>query len=170
MLQRKIPEFSRTRQGVQSSKMSSENGAPAPQKSVVALKPDAKRDLKAWGRSVKRAAKRFSKKMLGWLMIALGFVFLAAGFLLIIIPGHYFLILVGLMLILRNAYWARRQFIHLKRRHPNWIMPLRKLLRRNPQVVSIFWQQVLKFERMILRGRGQLVGIRRRFLRKPRTV
>jgi hypothetical protein len=145
--------------------MSSENGAPAPQKSVVALKPDAK----TW-RSVKRAAKRFSKKVLGWLMIALGFVFLAAGFLLIIIPGHYFLILVGLMLILRNAYWARRQFIHLKRRHPNWIMPLRKLLRRNPQVVSIFWQQVLKFERMILRGRGQLVGIRRRFLRKPRTV
>jgi hypothetical protein len=150
--------------------MSSEDGAPAPHKSVVAYKPDAKRDLKAWARSVKRAAKRFSKKVLGWLMIALGFVCLGAGFLLIIIPGHYFLILVGLMLILRNAYWARRQFIHLKRRHPNWVMPLRKLLRRNPQVVSIFWQQVLKFERMILRGRGQLVGIRRRFLRKPRTV
>lgn len=151
------------------STMSSENGAPAPQKALVSAK-SGPRDWKAKARSMKRAAKRFSKKVLGWLMIALGFVFLAAGFLLIIIPGHYFLILVGLILILRNAFWARRQFIHLKRRHPNWVMPLRKLLRRNPQVASIFWQQVLKFERLILRGRGQLVGIRRRFLRKPRTV
>lgn len=145
--------------------MSSENGAGAPQKSLIPLKPDAR----TW-RSVKRVVKRFSKKVLGWILMALGFVLMAAGFLLIIVPGHYFLVVVGLILVLRNAYWARRQFVHLKRRHPNWIMPLRKLLRRNPQVASVFWQQVLKFERIFLRGRGMLVGMRRRFRHKPRTA
>jgi hypothetical protein len=122
-------------------------------------------------RSFKRAFKRFSKKALGWVLIALGFVLIAAGFVLIIVPGHYFLIVAGLILVLRNAFWARRQFIHLKRRHPNWIMPIRKLLRRNPQVVSVFWQQILKIERFVLRkGAGGLRGLRRRFWRKARTV
>jgi hypothetical protein len=122
-------------------------------------------------RSFKRAFKRFSKKVLGWVLIALGFVLIAAGFVLIIIPGHYFLIVAGLILVLRNAFWARRQFIHLKRRHPNWVMPIRKLLRRNPQVVSVMWQQTLKIERAILRkSAGGLRGLRRRFLRKPREV
>jgi len=121
-------------------------------------------------RMMKRAVKRFSKKLLGWFLIALGFVLVAAGFVLIIIPGHYFLIVVGLILILRNAYWARRQFIHLKRRHPNWVMPIRKLLRRNPPVVSITWQQILKVERFLLRGRGALAGYRRRWFRRARTA
>lgn len=122
-------------------------------------------------RSFKRALKRFSKKALGWVLMALGFLLIAAGFVLIIVPGHYFLIVAGLILVLRNAMWARRQFIHLKRCHPNWVMPIRKLLRRNPQVVSVFWQQILKAERFILRkGAGGLRGLRRRFLRKPRTV
>ena len=145
--------------------MSSENGAGALPKSLVSVKASPR----TW-RSAKRALKRFSKKVLGWIMIALGFVFLAAGFLLIIIPGHYFLVLIGLILILRNAFWARRQFIHLKRRHPNWVMPFRKLLRRNPQVISVFWQQVLKLERVLLRSKGVLVGMRRRFLRRPRAA
>lgn len=121
-------------------------------------------------RMAKRAVKRFSKKALGWVLIALGFVLIAAGFVLIIVPGHYFLIVLGLILVLRNAFWARRQFIHLKRRHPNWVMPIRKLLRRNPPLVSIFWQQVLKVERFFLRGKGALVGFRRRFFRRPRTA
>lgn len=145
--------------------MSSEDGGIPPQKSLMVDKPR----LRTW-RAVKRALKRFTKKVLGWVMIVLGFIVLAAGFLLIIVPGHYFLIVVGLIMILRNAYWARRQFVHLKRRHPNWIMPLRKLLRRNPQVVSVVWQQALKAERFFLRGRGALVGMRRRFLRKPRAA
>lgn len=122
-------------------------------------------------RSFKRALKRFSKKVLGWVLMAIGFVLIAAGFVLIIVPGHYFLVILGLILVLRNAMWARRQFIHLKRRHPNWIMPIRKLLRRNPQVISVFWQQILKTERFLLRkSAGGLRGLRRRFLRKPRTV
>jgi hypothetical protein len=144
--------------------MSSENSATS---ALTAPVPSSK--PRFW-RVAKRTLKRFSKKVLGWFMIALGLVLMLAGFLLIIIPGHYFLVVVGLILVLRNAFWARRQFIHLKRRHPNWIMPLRKLLRRNPQVASVFWQQVLKIERFFLRGKGMLVGMRRRFLRRPRTA
>ena len=121
-------------------------------------------------RAAKRAIKRFSRKMLGWVMIALGLMLIGAGFLLIIIPGHYFLIVFGLILVLGNSFWARRQFVHLKRRHPNFVMPIRKLLRRNPPVVSVFWQQILKIERFVLRGRGMLVGIRRRFNRRARPI
>ncbi len=121
-------------------------------------------------RAMKRSVKRFGKKMLGWLMIALGVVLIAAGFVLIIVPGHYFLVVVGLVLVLGNSFWARRQFIHLKRRHPNWVMPLRKLLRRNPPVASVAWQQVLKVERIFVKGRSALAGWRRRFLRRTRAT
>ena len=155
--------------------MSSEHGAVAPLKSgELAIIPGV--DDVTVGRTrcriraAKRAIKRFSRKMLGWVMIALGLTLIAAGFVLIIIPGHYFLVVFGLILVLGNSFWARRQFVHLKRRHPNWVMPIRKLLRRNPPVVSVFWQQILKTERFVLRGRGMLVGIRRRFNRRARVV
>lgn len=121
-------------------------------------------------RLMKRVLKRFTKKALGWVLIALGFVLVVAGFVAVIIPGHMFLIVVGLMLILRNAFWARRQFIHLKRRHPKWIMPIRKLLRKRPQIASVFWQQTLRFERLILRSRHVLGGLRRRFFRRARAA
>ncbi|MDI7774206.1 hypothetical protein [Asticcacaulis sp. EMRT-3] len=144
--------------------MSSEHGAVAPIEEMVPSRTRCRI------RAAKRAIKRFSRRVLGWLLIALGLSLIAAGFVLIIIPGHYFLIVFGLVLVLGNSFWARRQFVHLKRRHPNWVMPIRKLLRRNPPVVSVFWQQVLKAERFILRGRGMLVGMRRRFLRRARPV
>ncbi len=141
--------------------MSSENGARAAHGS-----PHKTHSLRA----MKRVVKRFSKKALGWILIALGFVLIAAGVVLIIIPGHYFLVVLGLILVLRNAFWARRQFIHLKRRHPNWVMPIRKLLRRRPQIASVFWQQTLKAERFFLRSRHVLGGLRRRFFRRTRTA
>ena len=144
--------------------MTSNEGAKTPALSKVSGKPGPRRL-----RSAKRIIKRFTRKMLGWFLIALGLVIMASGFVLIIIPGHYFLIVVGLILILGNSFWARRQFIHLKKRHPNWVMPLRKLLRRKPQVASVFWQQTLRLERVFLRGRGLLVGLRRRFMRRPRA-
>ena len=131
--------------------------------------PNQKPSLRRRLRAAKRHVKHFVKQALGWCLIALGVVLIAAGFVLIIVPGHYFLIVVGLILVLGNSFWARRQFIHLKRRHPNWIMPLRKLLRRkNPKVASVFWQQVLRGERLFLKGRSWLASMRRRFLRRPR--
>ncbi len=123
----------------------------------------------AW-RLFKRMAKRFTRKVLGWILIALGFLLIGAGLVLVIVPGHYFLVVLGLILVLRNAFWARRQFIHLKRRHPNWIMPIRKLLRRNPPVASIFWQQVLKAERFLLRSKVVLGSWRRRTFRRTRAA
>ncbi len=143
--------------------MSSEDGANAPGHSLSHQKRHG------W-RAMKRAVKRFSKKMLGWVLIALGFVLIGASIALFIIPGHYFLAVIGLILVLRNAFWARRQFIHLKRRHPNWIMPIRKLLRRRPQVASVFWQQTLKIERFFLRSRHFLAAWRRRSFRRARPA
>jgi hypothetical protein len=148
--------------------MSSEHGAFAPLQPGELGAPVSRARCKI--RAAKRAIKRFSRKMLGWVMIALGLALIAAGFVLIIIPGHYFLIVFGLILVLGNSFWARRQFVHLKRRHPNWVMPIRKLLRRNPPVASVFWQQTLKVERFVLRGRGMLVGMRRRFTRRARPI
>ncbi|MGZ3297550.1 MAG: hypothetical protein ACXU8O_00930 [Asticcacaulis sp.] len=122
-------------------------------------------------RHVKRQVKHLSKKALGWVLIAFGLLLMLAGFTLIIVPGHYFLIVAGLILVLGNSFWARRQFIHLKRRHPNWVMPLRKLLRKkNPPVASVFWQQTLKIERFFLRSRGFLVGLRRRMTRRSKKM
>lgn len=140
--------------------MSSEKGAVAPEHHHPGVH---------W-RAIKRSAKRFTKKVLGWILIALGFVLIGAGLVLVIVPGHYFLVVLGLILVLRNAFWARRQFIHLKRRHPAWIMPIRKLLRRNPPVASIFWQQVLKVERFLLRSKVVLGSWRRRTFRRTRAV
>ncbi len=142
--------------------MSREHGANAPGHPLTHKNPRL--------RAMKRAFKRFSKKMLGWVLIALGFMLIAASVVLFIIPFHYMLAVVGLILVLRNAFWARRQFIHLKRRHPNWIMPIRKLLRRRPQFASVFWQQTLRVERFFLRSRHVLGGWRRRFFRRTRAA
>ena len=125
---------------------------------------------KSGWRFFKRVVKRFTKKVMGWVLIALGFLLIGAGVVLVIVPGHYFLVVLGLILVLRNAVWARRQFIHLKRRHPAWIMPIRKLLRRNPPVASIFWQQVLKVERFFLRSKVVLGSWRRRTFRRTRAT
>ena len=35
---------------------------------------------------------------------------------------------------------ARRQFIGLQRRHPKILFPVRRLLRREPEVVPVAWQ------------------------------
>lgn len=114
--------------------------------------------------------RHWARKVLGWVLIALGFVLIAAGFALMIVPGHYVLVIIGLILVLRNAFWARRQFIRLKKKHPNWVMPMRKLLRRNPPVASVFWHSLLKTERFVLRKGRTLPVWRRRYFRKPKSV
>lgn len=117
---------------------------------------------------LKWTARNFFEKITGWIVIGFGLVLLAIGFVFALLPGHLGIpvMVLGLILVLRNAFWARRQFIRLKKKHPNWIMPLRKLLRRNPQFASIFWQQLLRTERFFLRGRRTLAIWRRRFWRK----
>ncbi len=143
--------------------MLSEKGAPAPKSAMASGRK--------W-RHFKRQARHLFKKVAGGVLIAIGMVFFIVGIPFALAPFHLGLpfVVIGLIMVLRNAMWARRQFVHLKRRHPNLVMPVRKLLRRKPQVASVFWQQTLKLERFFLRSRHVLGGLRRRYLRRPKPV
>jgi hypothetical protein len=70
---------------------------------------------------------------------------------------------VGLMILLRSSFWARRTFVRLQRRHPRFVFPLRRLLRREPEVILVVWQQVIRLERAIVPRSW-------RFLRRARLV
>lgn len=102
-------------------------------------------------------------------LMALGGLLVLLGVLIAPLPGPFGLpiAVVGLMLILRNSYWAKRRFIQLQRARPNWVMPFRRLMRRNPEFAPVFWQQLLRIERLLL-GKGQRVLARWR--RRSRTV
>ena len=56
----------------------------------------------------------------------------------------------GLMILLRSSFSAKRAFVKLQRRHPRIVFPLRRLLRREPEVMPVAWQQVLRLERTVL--------------------
>lgn len=83
-------------------------------------------------------------------------------------PGGIPVIVVGLMLILRNSYKARRQFVKFQHAHPRLVSPIRRLLRRDPEFLALFWQQLLRIERMILPKRMRFAAkSRRSFRRRP---
>jgi hypothetical protein len=108
----------------------------------------------------------------GWvklLLLALGWLLIAGGLVLALLPGHLGvpLLAVGVIVVLRNSYRARRQFIHLQRRHPRFVFPVRRLIRREPEVLPVFWQQVLRFERAVLpKSWRRGVAWRRRYFKR----
>jgi hypothetical protein len=82
-------------------------------------------------------------------------------------PGGIPVIVVGLMILLKNSFKARRQFVRLQRAHPKVLSPIRRLLRRDPEFVSMFYQQTLRVERILMPKRLRFVrGVRRRFRRR----
>lgn len=106
-------------------------------------------------------------------LMALGGLTLIAGVLIAPLPGPFGLpiAVVGLMLILRNSYWAKRQFIRLQQARPNWVFPFRRLMRRRPEVAPVFWQQLLRIERLLLRKGQRVLGrLRRRLFVRRATV
>ena len=68
------------------------------------------------------------------------------GFGLALLPGHLGLplLVVGLIMVLRHSPRARRQFVTLQHRHPRFIFPVRRLIRREPEVFPVAWQQLLR--------------------------
>ncbi|WP_308237903.1 hypothetical protein [Phenylobacterium sp. J426] len=71
------------------------------------------------------------------------------------------------MIVLRNSFYARRQFVKFQRAHPKTVYPIRRLLRREPEVFPVFWQQTLRVERVVLPSRYRFaVKARRRFRRR----
>jgi hypothetical protein len=102
-------------------------------------------------------------------MVLLGFAVIAAGILIAPIPGPGGIpvIVVGLMIVLRNSFKARRQFVKLHRAHPRVLSPIRRLLRRDPEIVALFYHQTLRVERILLPARIRfLKPLRRKFRRR----
>jgi hypothetical protein len=110
--------------------------------------------------------KRFGLVILGLAIIALGILIAPIPG-----PGGIPVIVVGLMIVLRNSFKARRQFVKIQRAHPKMIFPIRRLLRREPEVFPVFWQQFLRVERLVLPRRARFgVRARRRMSRRRRPV
>jgi hypothetical protein len=105
------------------------------------------------------------------LFLAVGWVLICGGILLVLVPFVHtlgvLLVAIGLIMVLRNSYRAKRQFIHMHRRHPKFVHPVRRLIRREPEVFPVLWQQVLRFERTVLPSRFRRAGAwRRRYFKR----
>jgi len=92
---------------------------------------------------------------------------MAAGLVLAPLPGHIGLplLVVGLMIVLRNSFKAKRQFVRMQRAHPKMVFPIRRLMRREPEIVLVFWQQYLRVERLVLPKRVRFAVKTRRHLK-----
>jgi len=105
-------------------------------------------------------------------LVLLGVVVMLAGVLVAPLPGPGGLpvIVVGLMIVLRNSFKARRHFVRFQRAHPKMVSPIRRLLSRDPEFLLIFWQQTLRIERLVLPQRFRFLARIRKALRRKRFV
>ncbi|HEY2658309.1 MAG TPA: hypothetical protein VGI79_01205 [Caulobacteraceae bacterium] len=116
-------------------------------------------------------ARKATREGLRLVVVGVGSVLMAGGFVLALLPGHLGLplLVVGLIMVLRNSPKARRQFIHLQHRHPRMVFPVRRLIRREPEIFPVLWQQALRFERLVVPSRWRQAGqLRRRYFRRRR--
>ncbi len=116
--------------------------------------------------SRRRRWSRLATEAAGWLLIGIGLVGA-------VLPLHLGvpILIVGLIIVLRTSRQARRRFIGLQRRHPRFVFPIRRLLRRDPEVFPVAWQQLLRTERFLLpKGWRFARPIRRRFFTRRRRV
>ena len=120
---------------------------------------------------VTRASDAFARDLVArvgrWLLLALGGVVMLAGLVLAPLPGHIGLplLVVGLMIVLRNSFAAKRQFVRMQRAHPRMVFPIRRLMRREPEIILVFWQQYLRVERLVLPRRIRFAVKTRRWFK-----
>lgn len=122
----------------------------------------AERTSNGFVRGLLRRAKR-------WASMAAGFVVMAAGVLIAPLPGPMGLpvVVVGLVIVLRNSFWAKKQFVRFQRAHPRLVFPIRRLLRREPEILPVLWQQMMRFEKLIVPRRWRFLSrTRRTFFRR----
>ncbi|MBV9512386.1 MAG: hypothetical protein JO303_19110 [Caulobacteraceae bacterium] len=115
--------------------------------------------------------RRVAREAVRVAAVAVGALLIGVGLILAVLPGHLGLplLVVGLILVLRNSPKARRRFVTLQRRHPRVVFPVRRLIRREPEVFPVLWQQVLRLERGLVPLRWRRAGSwRRRYLRPRR--
>ena len=121
---------------------------------------------------VYRASDEYAREIAGrigrFLLLALGGVIMLAGLVLAPLPGHIGLpmLVVGLMIVLRNSFKARRRFVAFQKAHPKMVFPIRRLMRREPEIVLVFWQQYLRMERLVLPKRVRFAVKTRRHIRR----
>ena len=114
-----------------------------------------------------RRAKRLGMMALGFLIIGLGILIAPLPG-----PGGIPVIALGLVLLLRSSWWAKRQFIRAQHARPKWVYPFRRLMRKKPEIAPVFWQQALRAEKVVLRKRPsrQLIRVRKRARRVLRRA
>jgi hypothetical protein len=104
-----------------------------------------RRSTQGPGQTLSRRVGRLALLGLAWILIVVG----AVG---AVLPGHLGapLLMIGLIIILRSSFQARRRFVGFQRRHPRLMFPIRRLLRREPEIFPVAWQQMLRMERLLL--------------------
>jgi hypothetical protein len=113
-------------------------------------------------------AREIVARVLRVVLVTLGLLLILGGALIAPLPGPLGLPLtvVGLMLVLRNSFKARKQFVRFQHAHPKLVFPLRRLLRREPEVVLVAWQQALRVERLIVPRRWRVAVRWRKSLKR----
>jgi hypothetical protein len=118
---------------------------------------------------VYRASDEFARELLGrigrGLLLTLGGLLMLVGLVAELLPSHMLgmpFLVIGLMIVLRNSIKARRRFVRMQHSHPNFVFPLRRLMRREPEVFPVVWQQLLRMERVILPKRARFAMKMRR--------
>ena len=115
------------------------------------------------------AAPGLWRKVMRGVTVVAGSILIAVGFVGALLPGHLGVpvLVVGLVMVLRSSQQARRQFIGLQRRHPKIVFPIRRMIRREPEVIPVIWQQMLRSEKLVLPKRVRFFRrIRIRLLRR----
>ena len=113
--------------------------------------------FKPSGDSVARVLRRAAYMVSGVLVVILGILIAPLPG-----PGGIPVIALGLVLILRSSFWAKRQFIRAQYARPKYVYPFRRLLRKNPEIAPVFWQQALRAERLFLKtAHRRLARVRR---------
>jgi predicted membrane chloride channel (bestrophin family) len=112
-------------------------------------------------RATDALAPEFVGRIMRSSLVLLGGVIVLAGILVAPLPGPGGIpvIALGLVVVLRNSYKAKRWFLRAQRRWPKVVHPIRRLMRREPEIASVFWQQYLRVERFTVPKRYRL-GVR----------
>ena len=121
--------------------------------------------LSSFASSAPRPRLRLLKR---WALMAAGSLVVLLGVLIAPLPGPggVPVIALGLVLILRSSFWAKRQFIRAQDARPRWVYPFRRLLRKKPEFAPVFWQSALRTERMMLRRTHRRLTRTRKGLRR----
>jgi hypothetical protein len=90
------------------------------------------------------------RRLVRAVIVGFGFVLMLLGLVGAFLPTHLagFLLVLGLILVLRNSIRWRRRFIIMQRRYPRYGYPLRRLLRG--EVWPVIWHELLRSERMFI--------------------